>query len=59
MVDHEAIINAMNTKQVLLNLESNHPIKEILNTQIKDINSYFNSKMLKELDGPGKIIKTR
>ena len=30
MVDHEAVVKAMNTKQIIINRNGSHPIKEIL-----------------------------
>ena len=53
MIDHEKVIQAMNTRQTLLNLKSTHPIKDALNVIIKNKDSCFHKKMLEELDGPG------
>ena len=50
MIEHEEIIKAMNTKQILVNLNGTHPIKQILE-HILTI-SPFNAKTTTDLDGP-------
>ena len=55
MVDHEQIVKAMNTRQVLVNLSGTHPIKTILESIVININSPFNCKMTESLDGPGDL----
>ena len=52
MVDHELVVKAMNVKQVLVNVNGTHPIKEILKVLIPNRSSHFNSKMLEPVDGP-------
>ena len=54
MVDHEAVIRAMNAKQILVNQVSTHPIKLILDKLISNQKSYFNAKIKEDLDGPSK-----
>ena len=53
MVDHEKVIEAMNTKQILVNLEGTHPIRTLLEVITVDLSSSFNSKMIESLDGRG------
>ena len=52
MIDHEAVVKAMNTKQVLVNRTSTHPINQILRTLMKDPDSHFNMKIPIGFDGP-------
>ena len=52
MIDHEAVIKAMNTKQILINRNSTHPIKNILEVLMINPESHFNSKLKESLDGP-------
>ena len=52
MVDHEEVTNAMNAKQLLVNLESNHPIKEILSKILINPRSHFNVRVKENLDEP-------
>ena len=58
MVDHESVITAMNTRQIMVNLEGTHPIKNILNVIMIDQNSSFHSQMIESLDGPGDVYCT-
>ena len=51
MIDHEAVVKAMNAKQVLTNLQGNHPIKAILTKLMKG--SSFHKRLKESLDGPG------
>ena len=53
MVDHEAVVKAMNTKQIIINRNGSHPIKEILKKLLINHDSNFNPKMKEHLDGPG------
>ena len=53
MIDHESVITAMNTKQVLDNRTSTHPLNQILRTLMSDPDSDFNIKMPNGMDGPG------
>ena len=53
MIDHESVITAMNTKQVLVNRTSTHPLNQILRTLMSDPDSDFNIKMPNGMDGPG------
>ena len=53
MVDHEKITKAMNTRQVIVNLNGTHPIKHILEKIITNLDSHFNCKMKDGLDDPG------
>ena len=53
MIDHESVIMAMNSKQVLVNRANNHPLKPILKTLMSESDSHFNVKMTKGMDGPG------
>ena len=52
MVDHERVIEAMNARQVLVNLTGNHPLKEILKQLITNADSHFNSDIKEKLEGP-------
>ena len=52
-IDHEDVIKAMNTRQVLVNLSSTHPIKYLLEKLILNLTSHFGSRMTESLDGPG------
>ena len=52
MVDHEEVVTAMNTKQVLVNRASSHPLNSILRTLMTDPESSFNVEMPCGLDGP-------
>ena len=53
MVDHERVIKAMNTRQVIVNLNGSHPIKGILEKIIVNLDSHFNCRMKEALDSPG------
>ena len=52
MVDHEDVTNAMNAKQILINLENRHPIREILNKVLINPQSHFSIRVLENLDEP-------
>ena len=49
MVDHKEIF-PMKSKQILMNLSSNHSIKEIINKCLRDPESRLNPSMKYELD---------
>ena len=53
MIDHEAVIKSMNTKQVIINRHSTHPLNLILGTLMTDPDSHFNVKIPSGIDGPG------
>ena len=44
MVDHEQIVKAMNTRQVMVNLLGTHPIKTILENIVKTLTPRLTAK---------------
>ena len=52
MIDHEGVIKAMNTKQILINQHNTPPIKNILEVLMTNPVSHFNSKLKESLYGP-------
>ena len=52
MIDHELVVKAMNAKQVIVNLGSTHPMKDILCKLIVNQKSHFNASTRLDIDGP-------
>ena len=52
MIDHEEVIKGMNTKQLLTNLQSSHPLKNIITALMVNPDSRLNLKIKDSLDGP-------
>ena len=52
MVEHETVVNAMNARQVIVNLHGKHPIKNIIERLTMNNDSNFNVRSKANLDGP-------